>query len=62
MSKLLRHPAVDAAYQAGEYTDQNGTLWKRGMDGWFHHTKDLTAIVRHDDMVKHIEAESGDDE
>ena len=62
------HPAVRAAYDAGEYTSVSGDHYKRGMDGWFlnmgvtyegaeQRPVPMVMVVRHHDMVDMIECE-----
>lgn len=53
------NPVVRAAYDAGTYTDADGKVWTRGMDGWFlQHPGEDIYLIRHDDMVKIIEQEN----
>ena len=51
--------AVTEAYDEGTYTDNEGTAWRRGMDGWFDVLPggaiDLTP---HNEMVVLIEKEN----
>jgi hypothetical protein len=56
----LRNKAVEAAYEAGKYTDEDGTEWRRGMDGWFLDNVDGKGgkmLCYHHDMVEKIERE-----
>lgn len=53
------HPAVTKAYREREYTDANGTLWERGMDGWFDRSRPgWIHIMHHHDMADLIEREA----
>lgn len=53
------HPAVAKAYRDGEYTDANGTLWQRGLDGWFDRSDpDLIRLAYHHSIVELIEIEN----
>jgi hypothetical protein len=45
-------PAVQKAYEDRTYTDAEGTVWRRGMDGWF--VDDFEGgiyLIRHEDFV-----------
>jgi hypothetical protein len=53
------NPAVTQAYKDGGYTDKNGQVWSRGMDGWFCEiSKDTSMLIRHHDFVSIIEKEN----
>jgi hypothetical protein len=55
---LSKNPAVIEAYEAGTYTDLNGMLWRRGMDGWFHDLPDNGVMLTwHHHFVEMIERE-----
>lgn len=54
---LSKNKKVIELYDAGEYTDKQGTVWKRGMDGWFDRQPGYFVVWRHHDFVKYIEEE-----
>lgn len=52
---LSNNPAVRKAYKDGTYTDKQGQLWRRGMDGWFFDiSPDSVLLARHDEFVKNV--------
>jgi len=56
---MSKNVAVAAAFLAGEYTDARGTLWVKGMDGWFDRSNpDIICLAYHHDMAALIEKEN----
>lgn len=52
---LSNNKKVRELYEAGEYTAEDGTLWVRGMDGWFDRQPGYFIVWRHHDFVAYIE-------
>lgn len=56
---LSKNPAVRKAYSDGEYIDQRGITWSRGMDGWFDRTNPgMICLAYHHTFVEMIEKEN----
>jgi hypothetical protein len=51
--------AVYEAIQSGAYTDKAGTIWRKGVDGWFmdHGGNDIY-LISHGEMEKIIKEEN----
>lgn len=63
MSGLSKNKAVTKAYEEGTYTDKNGVVWRRGMDGWFD--DDFPGgifLSRHHNFVEMVEKEHPEDQ
>jgi hypothetical protein len=59
---LNDNPAVKVAYEARSYTDARGTVWRRGMDGWFDDDfEGGIYLMRHEDFVEMVEKEQPND-
>lgn len=60
---LSKNKAVRKAYETGEYTDNVGVTWRKGMDGWFDDSYGPNAVflARHHDFVEMIEKEHPED-
>ncbi|MGZ4659664.1 MAG: hypothetical protein ACXVYB_00125 [Arthrobacter sp.] len=57
---LNNNPAVRKAYEDRTYTDKEGTVWRRGMDGWFLDNVDGKGgfmLIRHGNFVELVEKE-----
>jgi hypothetical protein len=54
---LNDNPAVRKAYEERTYTDRDGAVWRRGLDGWFLDNFEGIYLVRHPDFVKKVEKE-----
>ena len=64
---MERSEASLRAYKSGVYISKDGTVHKRGMDGWFSDggtvqhedgsTHPMTILTRHHDMIEIIERE-----
>jgi hypothetical protein len=59
---LSQNKKVIELYEAGEYTDHEGTYWRRGMDGWMHDFEGGRIVWRHYQFVEHIEKRFPDTE
>ncbi|QFG12088.1 Hypothetical Protein OBI_RACECAR_243 [Arthrobacter phage Racecar] len=58
---LSKNKKVIELYEAGEYTEPDGTRWTRGMDGWMHDFDGGRIVWPHYLFVKHIEKEFPDE-
>lgn len=59
MSLFSDNPAVRKAYEERTYTDAEGRVWRRGMDGWFDDGFERGLyLVRHHDFVALVEWEN----
>jgi hypothetical protein len=54
-----KNPAVIEAYRTHTYTSKSGTVWRRGLDGWFNDSvPGVIHVTYHHMMVDLIEKEN----
>jgi hypothetical protein len=60
---LSTNPAVVKAYEYGRYEDVHGTIWVKGMDGWFDRSDPtMICLIWHHNFVKLVERENPQEE
>lgn len=61
MAERTWSAAVDAAHEAGEWMDDKGQRWTRGVDGWFFWLPgdEGMVLVYHHEMADYIQQVEG---